>query len=147
MTTYDVVMQTANVVTAIGGLAWVYVALITYRGQMNAQVFVDCNNRYDDIVASFPPEAWGARLKLSELPPPSHQVTLCALRYLNLGSEEFYLYKRGYINRAVWDIWEGELRRTLRSQLFKREWQVLRDEFDSYPEFIQYVETVQREAA
>jgi hypothetical protein len=71
------------------------------------------------------------------------ELTLCVLRYLNLSSEEFYLYRRGYLRREVWDIWEGELLRTLRSPLLRREWKTLRHEFISYPEFSRYVDDAQ----
>src|SRR5215210_5658968 len=98
----------------------------TYKGQMNAQVFTDYNNRYDEILTSFPASAWEARFNLdTNLPEESMELTLCVLRYLNLSSEEFYLYKRGYLRRDVWDIWEGELLRTLRSPLVRREWKRL----------------------
>jgi hypothetical protein len=61
-----------------------------------------------------------------------------------LSSEEFYLYKRKYIRRDVWKIWEGEMLRTFRSPLFRREWQKLSSEFVSYPEFFNYKEEAQQ---
>jgi hypothetical protein len=145
MTTYELLILLATVVSAIGGVAFVWVVLQTYKGQMNAQMFVDCNNRYDQIIASLPADAWGARFELdTALPAPSMELTLCVLRYLNLSSEEFYLYRGGYLRRDVWVMWEGELTRTLRSPLLVREWQTLKSEFISYPEFARYVEEVQR---
>jgi hypothetical protein len=68
------------------------------------------------------------------------------LRYLNLSSEEYYLFKRGYLRADVWRIWEGEMVRTLRSPLLRREWTKLASEFVSYPEFSTYVEQVQKSA-
>lgn len=147
MTTYELLILIATVVSAIGGVAFVWAMLETYKGQMNAQMFVECNNRYDEIIASLPREALAARFELdTALPAPSAELTLCMLRYLNLSSEEFYLYRRGYLRRDVWVMWEGELVRTLRSPLLAREWQTLKSEFVSYPEFVGYVEGVQRGA-
>jgi hypothetical protein len=144
MTTYEFLMLIAAVVTAVGGVGFVVVLVQTYKGQMNAQVFIDCNNRYDQILAAFPRSAWEARLNLdASLPEESIELTLCVLRYLNLSSEEFYLYRRGYLRREVWDVWEGELLRTLRSPLLRREWKTLQSEFISYPEFTRYVEDAQ----
>ncbi|MFL6213335.1 MAG: hypothetical protein ACJ74J_05510 [Blastocatellia bacterium] len=145
MTTYELLMLLSSIVTAIGGVGFVIVMVQTYKGQMNAQVFNDCNSRYDAILAAFPESAWGARFELdTSLPEPSMELTLCVLRYLNLSSEEFYLYQRGYLRNDVWRVWEAELLRTLRSPLLRREWQTLRSEFVSFPEFSTYVEEAQR---
>jgi hypothetical protein len=144
MTTYELLILLTAVVSAVGGVGFVVVMVQTYKGQMNAQVFTDCNDRYDQILASFPRSAWESRLNLeAALPEESIELTLCVLRYLNLSSEEFYLYRRGYLRREVWDVWEGELLRTLRSPLLLREWKTLRHEFISYPEFSRYVDDAQ----
>src|SRR5689334_13942815 len=113
MQVYEMLMLAATIVTAIGGVGFVVVMVQTYKGQMNAQIFSDMNQRYDDIAKDFPRDAWGSRFNLdTELPPASEELRLCVLRYLNLSSEEFYLYKRKYIRREVWKIWEGEMVRT-----------------------------------
>src|SRR3982751_5201920 len=98
MQLYEFLMLLATIVTALGGVGFVVVMVQTYKGQMNAQIFSEMNQRYDEISKDFPKEAWHARFNLdTSLPPPSQKLTLCALRYLNLSSEEFYLYKRNYI--------------------------------------------------
>jgi hypothetical protein len=148
MKTFELLTLLAGGITALGGIGFVVVMIHTYKGQMNAQVFTELNQRYDEIVRSFPKEALECRFNLdSVLPPRSNELTLCALRYLNLCSEEFYLYKRKYVRRDVWKIWEGELLRTLRSPLFRREWKILHSEFISFPEFLRYVEQVQNSEA
>jgi len=145
MATYELLMLAATIITALGGVGFVVVMVQTYKGQMNAQIFTELNQRYDDIAKEFPQDAWESRFNLETvLPPASQQLTLCALRYLNLSSEEFYLYKNKYVRRNVWKIWEGEMLRTLRSPLFRREWKTLASEFVSYPAFLQYVEAVQK---
>ena len=73
------------------------------------------------------------------MPPESEELTLCLLRYLNLSSEEFYLWDKKYIDQAVWEIWEDEIQRMLKSQLMKREWPKLEPEFGAYPKFSEYV--------
>jgi hypothetical protein len=144
MQTYEFLMLLATIVTALGGVGFVVVMIQTYKGQMNAQIFSDMNQRYDEISKDFPKAAWESRFHLdTALPAEGDELTLCALRYLNLSSEEFYLYKRKYIRREVWKMWEGEILRTLRSPLFRREWKILASEFASYPEFIRYVDEVQ----
>lgn len=53
--------------------------------------------------------------------------------------------KNKYLSRHVWRIWEAELKRTLASTLVRREWTRLREEFHSYPEFVEYLEKAQRQ--
>jgi hypothetical protein len=145
MQVYESLMLFATIITALGGVGFVIVMVQTYKGQMNAQIFSDMNQRYDEISKDFPRNAWQSRFLLDTvLPSPSEELTICALRYLNLSSEEFYLYKRKYIRKEVWKIWEGEMIRTLRSPLFRREWKTLAHEFSSYPEFYQYIEDIQK---
>ena len=93
---------------------------------------------------SFPRGTWNSRLNINAEPPEcSDELSLSVLKYLNLCAEEYYLYKRGYLAKDVWKIWECELNRTLRSPLFKREWRTLIGEFESYPEFRDFVQKTQ----
>ena len=130
-----------SLVVAAGGL---FFGIRVYRRQMNAQLFLEYTSRYELIMSSFPAEARSARLDLSGHPPEqSEDLTTAVLRYLNLCSEEFYLWKRKYLARDIWNIWESELQKTLQSKLLLREWESLRREFESYPEFVEYVERAQ----
>jgi len=81
---------------------------------MNAEVFMKYAERYEQIMSSFPESAFCARFSMSgELPPASPQFTLAVLKYLNLSSEEFYLWKKSYVADDVWKIWEHELMRII----------------------------------
>ena len=111
---------------------------------MNAQMFLEYTKRYEQILSGFPDDARRTRMDSDgNLPNENEELTLAVLRYFNLCSEEFYLYKNGYLSRKVWDIWEAELKRTLRSPLFSREWGTLRDEFQTYRAFQDYVDAEQ----
>ena len=44
----------------------------------------------------------------------------------------------------VWEYWQAELERTLRSPLVQREWPYLKSEFASYGEFRLYLEGLRR---
>jgi hypothetical protein len=145
MKLFEMITLVATIVTALGGVGFVVVMIHTYKGQMNAQIFVEMNQRYDSIIRDLPKDALSARFSMeTRLPPPSEALTLCAFRYLVLSSEEFYLYRRKYISHDVWEIWEGEMLRTLQSPWIRREWKLLASEFDSFPEFTQYVIEIQK---
>lgn len=111
---------------------------------MNAQLFLEYTKRYDDILQSFPKEyREGKFSEESELPEQSDNLTRCVLRYLNLCSEEFYLWRRGYLSRDIWNIWRDEIERTISSPLFRREWTTLQGEFKAFGEFGIYVNKIQ----
>lgn len=141
-----ILVQIATVVSiAVGITAFIH-GLRVYTRQMNAQVFLQYTERYEEIMKSFPKKAWSARFNSNEaLPEPSEELTITVLRYLNLCSEEFYLYRAKYLSGDVWGIWEDELLRTLRTPLFRREWRDLCEEFDAYPEFQSFVNSKQGE--
>jgi hypothetical protein len=144
--TLEFAIQIATLISVLATAAGLFFAVWSYRHQMNAKVYLTYTKRYEAIMASFPPEALSARFDLTgSLPEPSNQLTFCVLKYLNLCSEEFYLRRCGYLARAVWSIWEQEMKRTLGSPLVAREWQHLRHEFTSYPDFMVLVDDVQKE--
>jgi hypothetical protein len=145
-------MDIVTLITSLLGLVGVIIAIFTikansdlHRRQMNAEVFMKYAERYEQVMSYFPENAFRARFSMSEeLPPPSPQLTLAVLKYLNLSSEEFYLWQKKYVAEEVWKIWEHELIRILQSPLFKREWQELESEFQSYPEFLDFVNLTQQ---
>ena len=131
-----------GVVAFIWGIVW---GIIQYKNQMNAQLFLEFTKRFEEIMQSFPENAWSVRTDLDDtLPEPSSELSLAALRYLNLCGEEYYLYTKKMLSKEVWEIWEAELKRTLQSPLFRREWEQLKSEFDAYQEFQKYVDEVMK---
>lgn len=143
----ELILAYGTLVLAAFTGAGIVVAIRVYRRQCNVQVFLEYTKRYTEIMNAFPVEGRKARLdSFGEAPPQTDELSLAVLRYLNLCSEEFHLCKRKYLSKDVWRIWEAELRRSLASTLIRREWTRLRDEFQSYPEFVEYVENAQRQA-
>ncbi len=144
--TNEQILAYATLLLAGFTAASVVLGVVLYRRQCNAQVFLEYTKRYSEIMNMFPPEGLKARLNLFAKPPEeSDELSLAVLCYLNLCSEEFYLCKKKYLSSHVWRIWEAELKRTLSSPLVVREWTGVREEFRSYPEFLEYVERAQRE--
>jgi len=143
--TLQVVLQAATLISLVTGFFGLIYTLNNYRRQMNAQILMKYTERYERILDQFPPDALAARFDVKILPPPSPQLRLCVLKYLNLCSEEYYLKHHGYLAESVWRIWESDLKRIIASPLLQREWPVLRSEFLSHKAFLEYVEHVQSE--
>ncbi|QWV92366.1 hypothetical protein KP004_14270 [Geomonas oryzisoli] len=145
MHTYYVI-QIATLASCIAGIASIIFGIFIYKRQSNIQVFIAYTKRYEEVMQFFPHEAISARLDSDcSLPPESQELTLAVLKYLNLCSEEFYLWKSRYLCSKIWAIWEDELKRTLSSPLYCREWPKVKNEFESYPAFLEFIQKVQRE--
>lgn len=127
----------ASMVTAAFGVWW---GVKTYRGQMNAQLFLAFTHRYEDLMRDSPEfRKW----RLNSVATPAElteDLRASILAYLNLCSEEYYLWCNGYLDRAIWQVWSHELERTIRSDLIRREWPNLKSEFQSYGHFCEYVD-------
>lgn len=140
----ELAVQIATVITLLLTAGALGFGVWSFWKQINCQVFLAYNERYEKIMGSFPPGALESRLKLGEtLPPPSEELRICILKYLNLCSEEFFLHRHRYLAGDIWSLWRGEMEKVLRNPLLKREWQRLRGEFGAYREFFDFVESVQ----
>ena len=113
------------------------------RKQWNFNAFTYYTERYEQIMSSFP--EYMLRFKTDQQVPQTKSLSLSALKYLNMTSEEYYLLEKGYLNKKVWEIWLPEIKRTLKTPLFIWQWQNLKHEFESYPEFSDFVEKIQSE--
>jgi hypothetical protein len=123
----------------VGGIG-TGVALINQRRQLNAQMFIEFSKRFEELLRLFPTEAWLANRRLDqELPPPSKEITECTLYCLQFVADVYHLHKAGYITNRLWNLWEREIKRTLRGPLFVREWSSVAAEFSHDQEFLDYM--------
>ncbi len=141
--TMQTILQFATPVSVVLGFVGLIITVNNYRKQLNVQILMKYTERYERILDGFPEDGLDARFDSEALPPESRALTLCILKYLNLCSEEFYLWKNGYLETKIWRIWEVDLKRMVASPLVKREWLHLRKEFVSHPLFLRFVESVQ----
>jgi hypothetical protein len=54
----------------------------------------------------------------------------------------YFLFQRKRIPENMWKLMLPSVARTLRSPLFAREWEIVRSEFESFPDFVALVEFV-----
>lgn len=140
----DVVVYVAAIITLVLTAAALLFGLWSFGKQMNCQVFLAYNERYERVIRAFPPGSLESRLRLGEtLPERSEELSICLLRYFNLCSEEFFLYRQGFLSKKIWAIWEPEIIRMFRSPVLRREWQRIRVESKAYPDFFAFVERAQ----
>jgi hypothetical protein len=145
--TIELATQIATIVSVLIAGAGVFLGVNAYKRQMNAQMFLTYTERYAKVAQRLPRESdGGGTAGDPENPAKSREVAAAVLDYLNLCSEEFYLWEGKFLSEDIWKIWQAELIRTLRTPLFLREWKRLKAEFVSYPEFVDYVKEKQEGA-
>lgn len=140
----EIAVQIASIVTLVLTAGALLFGLWSFRKQINCQVYLAYADRYEKIMGAFPKGALKTRLRLGDtLPERSEELSICLLRLLNLCSEEFFLYRTGFISKKIWAVWGPEIEMTLRRPMITREWERVRIEFKAYPEFFNFVENVQ----
>lgn len=75
------------------------------------QFFTEYTRRYQDIILRMPED------------PSDPQFLKYMQLYFGLCSEEFYLYKKGLIDKNVWDLWVDGMALTMKKRSFKTAWQ------------------------
>ena len=133
-----------SVGTVVVGTMGLLVALRNQRRQLNAQMYIEVSRRFQELLRSFPTEAWLANTNPSRpMPPPSREVTDCTLYAIQFVADVYYLHKGGYVSANLWRLWESEIRRTLAGRVFQREWETLSTEFAHTPDFVGYLNRTQ----
>jgi hypothetical protein len=118
-------------------------AIRSYRRQTNTQIFFEIAGRYHGMLQSFPIHEWSRLNSKDHVPESSAELTAGVLRYLAIVHFAFILHNLHYLSKDLWKILQAEHHRTLATPLFVREWEALRIEFNLFPEFLSYVESIQ----
>jgi len=143
--TTDQILAVAQVAAVIVAAIAILVSLSGIRSQLWLTTFAEYTRRYSEIMEGLPFEARrpGGNFNLHALPAGERDHVLSVMRrYLNLCSEELYLRQRRQIDRATWEIWRTGMRDTRRLPCFAGVWPVLRSEYDYFPRFVSFVESL-----
>jgi hypothetical protein len=141
-----------EVITALATLIGVIIALRTYLWQTKVEVFQKYTEQYRKVMSDKTLAKWRLNMdkpyqevldSLKDQETDYENLRLALLNYLNLCSEEFSLYKKGWLKGGIWKMWKDDLERTLRTPLLRKEWETLKDEFKTCKKFIKYVRNVQ----
>jgi hypothetical protein len=140
--------QLGAIGTLLVGSIGIFVALRNQRRQLNAQMFIEFSGRFQQLLRMFPTEAWMANLTHSlPVPPPSRELTECAMYCMHFVADVYYLHRGGYVSAKLWKVWEREIKRTLTGPVFRRELAAVEIEFSQDNEFISYVQSLMRDCS
>lgn len=115
---------------------------------MNAdqlKVYLEYTARFDRIFLEFPIEGRLGRLgdydrQLADTRNAnSEAIDRIIIRYFNLLSEEHYLHEQNLIDDEVWAMWTQLIQEALRSELIRNIWINIRDTYNYYQPFVEYV--------
>ena len=119
------------------------VAVVIHREQVKTEIFLALSSRYDQLLQSASTDFWLGTPIGTVLPVRSDCVAILALRFCTLVSLGYYLFREHRIPKRMWLLLLSSAERRIRSPLFVREWEHLRSEFESFPEFVELVTSVQ----
>ena len=143
MTIAHVIQFTTLFSLLMGGLG-VVVAVLNHREQVKTQIFLAMSAQYEELLKNSSAEFWLSVPPSAELPERTDNLTMSMLRFCTLVSLTYLLFREHRIPKRMWELMLRSAERRFRSPLFMREWEHLRTEFESFPEFVSLVSSVHR---
>src|SRR5690349_4711600 len=140
------IIQYATLFSVLVGSLGLVVAFFIHREQVKTEIFLSLSARYDELVHSSSAGVWlSVSPEEAILAERNQEVTISALRFCTLVSLTYFLFLDRRIPKRMWHLMLRSAERRMRTPWFVREWEHLRSEFESFPEFVELVATVQHE--
>jgi len=136
------IIQYATLLSILMGGLGVAVAVSNHRVQVKTQIFLAMSAQYSELLKNSSARFWLSVTPGTMLPERTDDLTISALRFCTLVSLTHLLYREGRIPKRMWELMLRSAERRFRSPLFMREWEHLRTEFESFPEFVALVTSV-----
>jgi hypothetical protein len=137
------ILQYAALISMMIGAISVALAFFIHRETVKTQIFLALSARYDELLHTSAADFWSTAASGTILPEPSEHLRISALRFCTLVSLAYYLFRERRIPKRMWQLMLSSAKRRMRTPLFLREWEQLRTEFESFPEFVALVSSVQ----
>ncbi|MBV8897665.1 MAG: hypothetical protein JO051_14225 [Acidobacteriaceae bacterium] len=141
MTTTSI-LQYATLLSLLIGDVSVAVAVFNHRQQLKTQIFLALSARMDELMTNSSAELWLARTPYRSSDHESDDSAISALRFCTLFSVTYFLFLDHQIPKRMWTLMLRSAERRMRNPIFVREWQHLRVEFESFPGFVNLVNSV-----
>ena len=136
------IIQYATLLSLLMGGLGVVVAVLNHREQVKTQIFLAMSAQYDELLKNSSAAFWLSVPVGTELPERTDDLTISMLRFCTLVSLTYLLFCERRIPKRMWELMFRSAERRFRSPLFMREWEHLRTEFESFPEFVSLVASV-----
>jgi hypothetical protein len=138
------ILQYATILSLLMGCLGLVIAVLNHREAVKTQIFLAMSARYDELLKNTSAQLWLNLPPGTELPERTDELITSMLRFCTLVSLTYLLFLERRIPKRMWELMLHSAERRFRSPLFIREWEYLRNEFESFPEFITLVTSVHR---
>jgi hypothetical protein len=135
------VIQYATLLSLLMGGLGLIVAVLIHRIQLKTQIFLALYVQYDELLKNSSARFW-LSVPGAEPPERTEDVIISMMRFCTLVSLTYLLFREHRIPKRMWELMLRSAERRFRSPLFVREWEHLRSEFESFPEFVALVSSV-----
>ena len=136
------IIQYATLLSILMGGLGAVVAVSNHRVQVKTQIFLAMSAQYSELLKNSSAGFWRSVPPGTELPERTDDLAISMLRFCTLASLTYLLFCERRIPRRKWELMLHSAERRFRSPLFMREWEHLRIEFESFPEFVALVTSV-----
>ena len=140
--TFEHAIQYATLLSLLIGGLGVVVAVLNHRVQLKTEIFLAMSAQYDELLKNSSAEFWLSAPLGTDLPERTDELMISMLRFCTLVSLTYLLFREHRIPKRMWELMFRSADRRFRSPLFVREWEYLRTEFESFPEFVALVASV-----
>ena len=138
------IIQYATLLSLLMGGLGLVVAVVNHREQVKTQIFLAMSAQYDELLKNSSAAFWLSVPVGTEPPERTDDLSISMLRFCTLVSLTYLLFCEGRIPKRMWELMLRSAERRFRSPLFVREWEHLKTEFESFPEFVALVSSVHR---
>ena len=136
------ILQYATFLSLLMGCLGLVVAVVNHREAVKTQIFLAMSARYDEWLKDPSAQLWLNVSSGTELPERTDDLVTSMLRFCTLVSLTYLLFREHRIPKRMWELMLRSAERRFRTPLFMREWGYLRNEFESFPEFVTLVTSV-----
>jgi hypothetical protein len=138
------IIQYATLLSFLMGGLGLVVAVVIHREQVKTQIFLAMSAQYDELLKNSSAEFWLSVPLGTELAERTDDLIISMLRFCTLVSLTYLLFCEHRIPKRMWELMLRSAERRFRSPLFMREWEHLKTEFESFPEFVTLVTSMHR---
>jgi len=137
-----------NIATVLVAGFAIFATLHGVRDQLRTSTFLVYTDRYSQIMNKLPFDARrpGSAYQFRSLPRPEQVEVLSTFRsYLNLCSEERWLFNAGRIDKKTWAIWREMIKQVMKFPCFDEIWNELKVEYQPFADFINFMDALSSE--
>lgn len=146
MTTADWIQSIGLFLAIIGLTVTVFYnrkQLKIFNEQLKLNFFADYTKRYQEIILNFPENINQQDFNYQNLSETDKNKVLRYMRvYFDLCSEEYDLFRAGYISERVWKNWKEGIEFAFSKKAFIDAWDIIKMDTIYYHEFTNWINKV-----